>query len=375
MKNFNKKEFKNFKILYFEKYQNSSLELINFKKINQYVYIFVKNSFGICKIRKDHLLNGVIPSSRTAINPLEYFKNQYFTKFPNSNLIICEIDSKKAIVETEFGICIVNKNYLLNKGEPKINLAKDPFEYFCNQFYKKYPNSKIKLLSLNKKIVTYELNGNIFKGNKINVLNKEPKKGNKNESFKKTCETFKEKCIKIHNNKYNYDLVEFKGSKDKIKIICPIHGIFEQTVYNHFRNGCKKCQYDYLSTINNENNYNVKIWKNKGEKSKKFDSFKVYIIECWNENERFYKIGRTFLKTKLRFTCKNKMPYNYKIIKEIKGNAIEIFNLEIKLKKEISMYKYKPSIDFNGKYECFKQSETIVNQWFKCWETYEELQD
>ena len=69
------------------------------------------------------------------------------------------------------------------------------------------------------------------------------------------------------------------------------------------------------------------------------------------------------------------MPYNYKIIKEIKGNAIEIFNLEIKLKKEISMYKYKPSIDFNGKYECFKQSETIVNQWFKCWETYEELQD
>ena len=46
----------------------------------------------------------------------------------------------------------------------------------------------------------------------------------------------------IHNNKYNYSKVEYKNSKTKVKIICPIHGVFEQTPDNHL-NGqtCGKC--------------------------------------------------------------------------------------------------------------------------------------
>jgi len=46
----------------------------------------------------------------------------------------------------------------------------------------------------------------------------------------------------IHNMKYDYSLVEYKNSHTKIKIICPIHGIFEQKPYQHLNgHGCKKC--------------------------------------------------------------------------------------------------------------------------------------
>lgn len=38
---------------------------------------------------------------------------------------------------------------------------------------------------------------------------------------------FIEKANKVHNNKYDYYLVDYKGAFKKVKIICPIHGIFE----------------------------------------------------------------------------------------------------------------------------------------------------
>jgi len=64
-----------------------------------------------------------------------------------------------------------------------------------------------------------------------------------------TTEIFIEKAKQIHGNKYDYSLVEYKNSKTKIKIICPIHGIFEQNPYNHINGrGCKKCGNSIIAT-------------------------------------------------------------------------------------------------------------------------------
>lgn len=56
-------------------------------------------------------------------------------------------------------------------------------------------------------------------------------------------ETWKEKCTKIHNGKYDYSLCEkYVNSRSKMKIICPIHGEFIQPAYKHLNgNGCKLC--------------------------------------------------------------------------------------------------------------------------------------
>lgn len=60
-------------------------------------------------------------------------------------------------------------------------------------------------------------------------------------------EYFIEKCTKKHHGKYDYSLVEYKGSHVKVKIICPQHGVFEQKAYLHLAgNGCPICNQSHL---------------------------------------------------------------------------------------------------------------------------------
>jgi ssDNA-binding Zn-finger/Zn-ribbon topoisomerase 1 len=45
-----------------------------------------------------------------------------------------------------------------------------------------------------------------------------------------------------HGSKYDYSLLNYRGRKWKVKIICPQHGIFIQTASNHVAgHGCPKC--------------------------------------------------------------------------------------------------------------------------------------
>ena len=46
---------------------------------------------------------------------------------------------------------------------------------------------------------------------------------------KLTTEEFIKRAKEIHGDKYDYSLVEYKGIYEKVKIICPIHGLFEQS--------------------------------------------------------------------------------------------------------------------------------------------------
>ena len=53
---------------------------------------------------------------------------------------------------------------------------------------------------------------------------------------------FLDNCSEIHKNKYDYSLVEYQNIAIKIKIICQIHGEFEQIAKNHKEGqGCPKC--------------------------------------------------------------------------------------------------------------------------------------
>tara|TARA_R100000656_G_scaffold123901_1_gene101001 strand:+ start:1664 stop:2419 length:756 start_codon:yes stop_codon:yes gene_type:complete len=59
---------------------------------------------------------------------------------------------------------------------------------------------------------------------------------------KYTREIFIKKGNEVHNNKYDYSLVEYVSSKVKVIIVCPDHGPFEQMPNNHLNNkGCPVC--------------------------------------------------------------------------------------------------------------------------------------
>lgn len=98
-----------------------------------------------------------------------------------------------------------------------------------------------------------------------------------------TTEKFIEKARTIHGDKYDYSKVDYKGTKIHIKIICPIHGEFEQIPNNHLSgNGCKKCfsNRQYINHISdkeefinkallkhiNKYTYQNVIYKNNNEK-------------------------------------------------------------------------------------------------------------
>ena len=60
--------------------------------------------------------------------------------------------------------------------------------------------------------------------------------------IKLTTEEFIKKAREVHGDKYDYSKVEYKGSREKICIICHKHGEFWQLPYDHLNGqGCTKC--------------------------------------------------------------------------------------------------------------------------------------
>ncbi len=68
---------------------------------------------------------------------------------------------------------------------------------------------------------------------------------NCSHNLKHTTKSFINSAKKIHGYKYNYSNTDYKNNKSKVKIICPIHGIFEQRAGAHISknrpHGCPAC--------------------------------------------------------------------------------------------------------------------------------------
>ncbi len=235
---------------------------------------------------------------------------------------------------------------------------------------------------------------------------------------RRTNQEFIQECSTIHNNFYDYSRTLYIKMHDKVKIICPIHGEFEQEPNSHISGkGCASCagiknnlwkkgttesfirksknihknKFSYNNTIygnnafeeivvtcNKHGDFNIKpnthlSKRNKGgcplcakesvgwnrrtwRRACEGKEGILYIIKCSNNKELFYKIGITSRKLEQRFCNKKTMPYNYKIIKLIKSKDSDyIFNLERKLHKINKKYKYIPKIQFDGFTECFSK--------------------
>jgi len=119
----------------------------------------------------------------------------------------------------------------------------------------KYDYSKMNYVSCKKKVeIICPKHGTFFQ-TPYHHLNRQqgcPKCSGKN----KTTPDFIEKSNEIHNNIYDYSLVNYRGCFKKVKIVCSIHGIFKQSPYKHlWGNGCKKCEHDKLSKERRSNNF------------------------------------------------------------------------------------------------------------------------
>ena len=67
--------------------------------------------------------------------------------------------------------------------------------------------------------------------------------------IKISYQNFVERCKKLHNDKYTYPIQEIKKTKQKVIIICPKHGEFQQFAYTHIAGGgCRKCGRDLVAS-------------------------------------------------------------------------------------------------------------------------------
>lgn len=149
---------------------------------------------------------------------------------------------------------------------------------------------------------------------------------------------------KVHKGRYDYSNVVYVNNRTKVLIGCPVHGIFKQTPHSHLKgSGCQLC------ALNN-NSYKrqdyIDLCNKKGGMSK------LYLIQCHNESESFYKVGITRMAMSDRFSGRS-MPYEYEIVKIIENGAAFIWDLEKKLHRFLKEHRYKPSIAFAGESECF----------------------
>ena len=104
-----------------------------------------------------------------------------------------------------------------------------------------------------------------------------------------TTEQFIEKANKIHNNRYNYSLVEYINNRTKVKIICPVHGTFEQTPDKHLqKHGCPLCNsskgelfiQDYLTSHNIDFEAQKRFNDCKNKRSLPFDFYIPSLNTC-----------------------------------------------------------------------------------------------
>ena len=221
--------------------------------------------------------------------------------------------------------------------------------------------------------------------------------GNKINSF-----IFKEKAKKIHNNKYNYSLVNdmcfTKGANSKLPIICKEHGKFYMTYNSHInsKSECKKCSIkinrlkkmitleEFLNKSKNHP-YNKNFSYEKLTNNYSFDyKFKVkdsVPILCKTHNYIFYPSIDNFLNKHTGCSKCSKVfkinvndfikraheihdnKYNYSLISVIKNNLMKI-NIICRFHKKEFIFKQSVSNHLRG-HGCPKCTHRISKNEFK----------
>ncbi len=165
---------------------------------------------------------------------------------------------------------------------------------------------------------------------------------------RKTTEEFIEGANIVHNNFYSYPRTEYVKATEIVIITCPIHGDFNKKANHHLSGrGCVEC-------VKDRGGFSRTAYINK---AKGRDTI-LYLIECSSEDEKFYKIGRTFQTIERRY-AKGNIPYEYKLIYKYVSDAGHIFDLENLFKNKYKQYKYEPKKYFGGISECFNMELPI----------------
>ena len=152
----------------------------------------------------------------------------------------------------------------------------------------------------------------------------------------KSVEEYLLEAAAIHNDKYDYSLVNYTTSKEQIRIVCPMHGEFKQRASDHLAGAsCPSCaKYGFQPN----------------------KSAILYYLKITTEDNRIlYKIGITNRTVNERFnlTDLNKIEIVKQKLYEVGKDALD---WETRLKRMYKEYQYQgPNILSSGNTELFTE--------------------
>jgi very-short-patch-repair endonuclease len=156
-------------------------------------------------------------------------------------------------------------------------------------------------------------------------------------SVKFTKEDFIKNSNKIHDNKYDYSLVEYEKSSKKVTIICRKHGEFQQRASNHLRGrGCVLCKkskiYDTNKFIEMSNYIHNNVYE---YKKTYYKGSHTYVIITCKKHGDFRQTPTNHLSGKGCSKCATES--NRLIINDFIDRSNEIHNF----KYDYSLSEYK----------------------------------
>lgn len=219
-----------------------------------------------------------------------------------------------------------------------------------------YDYSKVRFITMNDKVeITCPEHGVFWQNANMHVRGSKCKKcamAIRSANRTKTTAQFVEEANIKHSNKYTYEKTIYTKSSDKITVTCKIHGDFSQSANSHVRGGgCPECAH-----IVPTNGWSYSEWEAYGKKSKNFNGFKLYILQCTDGEESFIKVGKTFVPIASRFDYKDLMPYQYIVKYVIEADARSISEIEMRIHIG-DFLKYTPKMQFKGATECYYLEE------------------
>lgn len=129
-------------------------------------------------------------------------------------------------------------------------------------------------------------------------------------NVRKTTSQFIEDAQKIHKERYDYSLVDYKNKKTKVTIICKQHGLFNQTPSSHLSgSGCPHCSQNIKISTDDFIKKAMLIHKDKYDYSKVLydGAHSKIIIICIYHNMEFNQYANDHLKGKGCKKCADDM--------------------------------------------------------------------
>jgi hypothetical protein len=151
---------------------------------------------------------------------------------------------------------------------------------------------------------------------------------------------------------YDYSLVDYVRGDDKVKIICPLHGVFEQGAYSHAaRAGCPACGQERVRASS------ALEWFKQAEGRVST----IYFLHIFNDDEEFYKVGITCRSVKERYRNGGLNSYSYEILAQHSSpDAARIYDWEQSILETFAHLRYWPKLRFGGETECFSSADEIL---------------